>query len=135
MKKIITITAVCALVAICALALFACAPNSSSEKAVESLSNNKYSAYEDNTIIPIALRLLGVKGIDKVVVGSYSDDDNDESIVIIYFDTADYAKQYNEAIIDYASEHGYKNDDENWVFARSGKMIWYGTKNAVKAAR
>ena len=42
------------------------------------------------------------------------------------------AKEYAE---DEGKDNKEKDDDSDWVVGKSGKMIWYGTKNAVKASR
>ncbi len=136
MKKCAKIIAL-SLVAVLALAvLVACAPNSDPDKAVKALEKNGYTAAKDETIIPAALRLLGVKDIDCVISGTKTEDDKTETVTVIYFGSADAAKDAWDEVQKYAEDK--KDDDEkdsDWVCKQSGAMIYYGTKAGVKAAR
>ena len=135
MKKLTLIVAIVTLVAVCAMVLCACAPAGTADKAVAALDKHGYSASVDKNIIPAALKLLGVDGIEAVVVGAKSTDDSDEAVTIVYFYKADQAKASYNTIKSYAEGKDKNSKDSDWEFAQSGKMIWYGTKAAIKAAR
>lgn len=114
--------------------LASCAPASDPDKSKSALDDAEYTTLKDTTIIPLALSALGVKGIDTVISGTKSG----EHITIVYFTDTDSAKSAEEKVMKYAEDKDKdkdKKDDSNWVFKRSGKMIYWGTKNAVKDAR
>lgn len=139
MKKIISITAL-ALVAIMSLAVFAaCGPAADPDKAVEALEKHEYTAVKDGTVIPNALKILGVKGIEAVVKGSKTvkeDDKNKiETVTIVYFDSADSAKSAFDKVKDYAENNTEDDTDGDWTVKQSGKLIYWGTKAAINAAR
>lgn len=112
--------------------LASCAPASDPDKAISALKDAGYTAAKDTTLVPAALALLGVKGIDAVISGTKSG----EHVTVIYFTDSDSAKNAEEKVTKYVDdEEKDKKDDSDWVFKRSGKMIYWGTKNAVKDAR
>ena len=138
MKKIISIVCLIALTVSCLLAFTSCgAPNSDPAKALETLKENGITwAAKDDVVIPGLLKIAGVDNIDCVVSGTGKIDDEYAHITIIYFDSAEDAKAEWEDVQDYAEN---KKDDDakdsEWVCKRSGKMIYYGTKNAIAAAK
>lgn len=112
--------------------LASCAPASDPDKAISALKDAGYIAGKDTTAIPVALAVLGVKGIDTVISGTKSG----EHVTVIYFTDSDSAKSAEEKVTKYVDdEEKDKKDDSDWVFKRSGKKIYWGTKNAVKDAR
>ncbi len=138
MKKSIRILALAMVTVMLCLALASCGgPNADPDKALESLKDNGVTwAGKDTILIPIALKALGVDGIDCVISGTGKIDDEFATITVIYFEEAADAKNAMEKVQSYADKD--KDDDakdSEWVFEQSGKMIWYGTKNAVKAAK
>ncbi len=137
MKKTFRLVAVALVAVMLCLALASCGgPNADPEKAVEGLKDAGLVAAEDKLIVPTALKLAGVKGIDTVVGGAGKIDDEYAVITVIYFDEAEDAKNAMEAVEKYADDNKSKDaKDSEWEFKQSGKMIWYGTKNAVKAAK
>ncbi|MBO5313437.1 MAG: hypothetical protein J6B29_05665 [Clostridia bacterium] len=137
MKKVLSIVCLLALTVCCLFTLVSCGgPNSDPDKALEALKENGVTwAGKDETIIPGALRFLGVKNINCVVTGTGEIEEEYAHITIIYFDSADDADEYWDEVEDYAEEKkDDKAEDSEWVCEKSGKMIYYGTKNAVKAA-
>jgi len=64
-------------------------------------------------------------------------------LTVFYFDSAKDANNAVDKAKEYAKdrekeeEKDQKKDEGSveWVFGKSGKMIWFGTKAAVKAAR
>ncbi|MCH5157188.1 MAG: hypothetical protein J1G02_04860 [Clostridiales bacterium] len=138
MKKFAKITAV-ALVAIMALALLvACGPASDPQKAIDALKKHEYTAAKDTTLVPAALTLAGVKGVDAVVSGSKTVKDGDknkvESVTIVYFTDSAAAKDAWAKVEEYAKKDN-KDNDSDWTVKQSGAMIYWGTSAAIKAAR
>ncbi len=138
MKKFAKVFAV-ALVCVLAVAMFvACAPNSDPEKAKAALEKNDYKALHDDKVIPAALTLLGVKGVDSAVTGTKTVDDGDskktESVTIVYFSSADAANDAWDEMQKYADDQN-KDKDSDWTVKKSGKMVYFGTSAAIKAAR
>ena len=135
-KNIIRIIAVCLVCVTSCVMLASCgAPNQDPDKALESLKNNGVVwAGKDDTYLPGVLTIAGVKGVDCVVSGTGKIDDDYAHITIIYFDTAKDANEAWDDIQDRAEDEKKDAEDSQWVCKKSGKMIYYGTKNAIKAA-
>lgn len=141
MKKRITLVAVLAVVLACAMLFAACTPASNPETAKEKLDKKGYSVSLDTNLAPAGLALVGITGVKTVLTASYSDDDTTEFLTVWYFSSASDVKEVWEKAKSYASdqekdkEKDKKDKEEsNWTVGKSGKMIWFGTKNAVKAA-
>ena len=135
MKKFTRILALTLVLVMSVAMLASCgAPNKDPDDALAALKDNKYVAAKDNTIVPIALKLLGVDNIECVVSGSATIDDKFETVTIIYFESKDDANDAWEKVQEYAED---KKDDkaEDWVCKKSGAMIYFGTPNGVKAAK
>lgn len=138
MKKFAKIAAVALVVVLSLAALVACGPNSDPEKAISALKKNDYAAVKDDTVIPTALRLLGVK-VDSVVTGTKTSGEGDDAkidhVTIIYFASADEAKENMSKIEDYAKKNDSDSNSSDWEIKQSGAMIYYGTKAGISAAR
>ena len=138
MKKLAKITAV-VLVAIMAVAvLVACGPASNPDKAIASLERRGYTnPAKDEVLVKLPLKERGVKGIETVVIATKSVKDGDnsklESVTIIYFDSAASASDAYSVVEGFANSHKTNNDD--WIVEQSGRMIYYGTSQAIKDAR
>ena len=137
MKNTLRILAVAMVAVMLCLTLASCGgPNPDPDKALESLKENGVTfAGKDTLIIPTALKIAGVDGISSVVSGTGKIDDKYAHITIIYFEEAEDAKNAFEKVEDYANKNKGDAEDSDWVFKKSGKMIYYGTKDAVKAAK
>lgn len=101
--------------------------------ALAALKENEYVAAEDKLIVPTALKLVGVDGIDSVVSGTATIDKKVEHVTIIYFEDKDAANDAWEKVEKYATDN--KKDDSDWVVKKSGAMIYYGTTAGIKAAK
>ena len=136
MKKSIRILALTMVTVMLCLTLASCGgPNADPNKALESLKDNGITwAGKDTIVIPMALGALGVDGIDTVVSGTGKIDDKYAHITIIYFEEKEDANDAWENVQKYADD---KKDDDasDWVCKKSGKMIYFGTKAAIKAAK
>ena len=120
-KKILSVVAVLVLAAILAVALVACIP-SDPDKAAENLANADY--------LVIPLPLLGIAGVDEAITAT----NLKEGIIIVYFESSDAASDFygdkdNEKFLQ--EELGL----EDTVYKKQGKIVYLGTKEAVKAAR
>lgn len=121
--------------------LASCAPAAKAEDALAALKENGYTAVKSDLLGAAGFAALDIKGVDSVVTGTKTEkvDDKDklQAIMIIYFTDADAAKTAEEKVQKYSDDEKKENKDEDsdWVFKRSGKMIYFGTKAAVKAAR
>lgn len=134
MKKTIRIIAVAMVALMLMLTLTSCGkPNSDPDKALDALKENGIAlAAKDTTITPAALMLLGVKDIDCVVSGTGKTNDGENAtITVIYFEDSSAAKDAFDKVKEWAEED---NDDSDFVFKRSGAMIYFGNKAGVKAA-
>lgn len=135
MKKTLRLVAF-ALVLVTLVAAFASCggPAKDPDDALAALKENNYAAVKSDTLVTAALTLAGVKNVDSVVSGSATIDDKFETVTILYFADKDAANEAWEDAQKYASD---KKDDkaEDWVCKKSGAMIYFGTPNAVKAAK
>lgn len=138
MKKFAKIAALALVVVMSLAMLVACAPNSNPDKAVEALKKNGYTAAKDANVVPAALTLVGVKGVDTVISGTKSSGEGDDAkidhVTVIYFASADQAKTAWDKVKSYA-EKDKDSKDSDWTITQSGKMIYYGTKAGIAAAR
>ena len=142
MKKTIAKIFALSLVAVmmCA-ALTACSlfgPSSDPDKALEALKDSDYAAEKiDSTLGLAGYALIGIdiEELECVVAGSSKD--GDEGINIFYFEDKDAANDAFEKIEKFVEEltEDRDEDDPEIVVKKSGKMVYYGTKEAVKAAK
>lgn len=137
MKKFVRILLLSLVAVMLCATLASCGgPAKEPADALAALKKNDYVAAEDKLVIPAALKLLGVSGIKSVVSGSATVDGQFETVTIVYFDDSDDAKEAMEKVEKYADEDKEEKVEESrWVVKRSGAMIYFGTKNGVKAAR
>ncbi len=138
MKKFAKIAALALVVVMSLAMLVACAPNSNPDKAIEALKKNGYTAAKDENVVPAALTLVGVKGVDTVISGTKSTGEGDKAkvdhVTVIYFASADQAKTAWDKVKSYA-EKDKDSKESDWTITQSGKMIYYGTKAGIAAAR
>ena len=138
MKKTVRFVALAMVALMLCLALASCGgPNADPDKALASLKENGVNwAAKDDTILPITLKAIGIDGVDCVVSGTGKIEDEYAHITIIYFDETEDANEEWEDVQKYADkEKDDEAEDSNWVCKKSGKMIYFGTKNAVAAAK
>ena len=143
-KQIAIIVAVMAVVMLSVVMLTACAPASNPIDAEAALNKNGYTALRTTGYVSgVISAIAGVENnIEGTVTGTKTVEDKDgnsktEYVTIVYYKSAAAAKEAWESSQEDA-EKEKKNkdaDDSDWVCARSGKMIYWGTKAAVKAAR
>lgn len=134
MKKTIKLIALTLVLALSILTLASCLPPSSDpEKAIDALKDNDYKAVEDDTVLPLIFAGLGIKDVDVVVTGTAVIDDKIEHVTIIYFEDAEAAKAAWDDVKEYAEEEDKDEEDTDWTIGKFGKMIWYGTEDAIKA--
>jgi len=134
MKNVLRLVALSLVLVVMLGSLASCGgPNADPEKAEEALDDAGYAVTLDKTIQPGLYKLAGVDGVDCVVSAVNLDEDDAGFITIIYFDEAEDAKEAFDHIKDEAEDKMEKYED--YVCKKSGKMIYYGTKNAVKAAK
>ena len=136
-KSIIKIFALTLVVVMACAMLVSCGgPNADPDKALAALKDNGVTwAAKDGTVIPGLLKLAGVDGVDCVVTGTGKIDDEYAHITIIYFEEAEDANDAWEEVQKQAEDDKKDAEDSEWVCKKSGKMIYYGTKNAIKAAK
>ena len=127
MKKSIKIFAVALTFVMLALTLVSCAPKKDHDKAAQALKDKEY--FTTNTI--------GLT-CDYIVTGTKTVKDKDgnvkiEHVTIRYYKDSKTAKEdwenYKEA-----TDDQNKDNASDWVVKKSGKMIYFGTKAAIKAA-
>lgn len=126
MKKVLRLSSILLVVAFL-FTLVSCAPKDAAAGR-EKMEGKGYTVVTDGTIIPAALKLLGVNGVETVLTCSKSKDDkNAESLVAILFAEKSQAKDSSSKVQDYAKKNGY----ESGVVV-AGKWVIYGSDQAVK---
>lgn len=134
MKKTMKLIALALVLTLSVVMLASCfGPNANPEKAIEALKKNDYKAAEDDTVLPLIFAGLGIKDVDTVVTGTAIIDDKGEHVTIVYFEDADAAKAAWEDVKEYAEKEDKDEEDTDWTINKSGKMIYWGTKAAIKA--
>ena len=134
MKKFAQLISLALVAVMCVALLASCAPASDPAKAEKALKDAGYTTAKDTSITPAAYKLLTGKNVNTVLTGTKTDGDkNVQHITIVYFDKAEDAKTAYEKLADESDKE--KKDESDWVFAKSGTMVYWGTKTAVKDAR
>ena len=138
MKNVLRFAAVAMVTIMLCLTLASCGgPNADPDDALAALKENGVTwAAKDNTVLPGVYKLLGVDNVECVVSGTGKIDGEYAHVTIIYFEEKDDANDAWEKI-QKESEDDKKEADEDseWVCKKSGKMIYYGIKEAIKAAK
>jgi len=141
MKKMIRLLALVLVLALSVCTLASCAPAADPDKALASLKENGYTAAKDDTVVPAALKaafiVAGVKAtVDEVVSGTYiGEDDEVQTVTIVYFTDKDGAKAAWDEVKEYAEDQKKDDEAKDWTIAKSGNMIYWGTKAGIAAAR
>ena len=142
MKTTLRILALCMVAVLLVGALAACAPNKDPDKAKAALEKNGYTATKaSGNLTNAASALFGgeadvdcyVTGMKKVTVDGK---DDYIGVSIVYYKTTDAAKKaYEDLKAEYDKEKEKDADSVKDIkIGRSGKMVYSGNKDAVKAA-
>lgn len=123
MKKVISGILLFAILALSALALVSCgAPNSDPNKAVEALEKNGY-------------KVMSEINDDKTgMIAAYKEGDENNMVSIMYCSDDEFDEAY-EMTKKQWDEVKDKDDYKDYEFGKSGKMIYIGHKDAIKAAQ
>ena len=124
MKKALKLIALSMVLVMAVLALAACGPNSDPEKAKAALEDKGYE---------VLLIDEGLTGGLEATLSAFNEDSED-GIYIYYFESADDANDaYDdiEKLFELAKE---ADEDLELELKKSGKMVYYGTKQAIKDA-
>lgn len=136
MKKFVQLISLALLAVMCVALLASCAPASDPDKAEKALKDAGYTAVTDKKLLPAGYKITTGKDIDAVVTGTKTDDDkNVQHVTIVYFANAEDAKDAYEKLKDDSDKDKNDAEESEWVFARSGKMVYWGTKTAINDAR
>lgn len=126
MKKALRLSSL-AIVLMALLTLTACAPKDA-PTAKTKLEDKGYTVVADGTIIPAALKLLKVEGVETVLTATKkTEDGNIESVTVILFKESAQAKDSFDAVKSYAEKNAEKTSVK-----RSGKWLYYGTEQGMK---
>ncbi|MBQ2758002.1 MAG: hypothetical protein IJF31_05890 [Clostridia bacterium] len=120
-------------------ALVACAPAKDPADAEAALKEAEYVVLNDDKVTPAVFKLAGYD-LKNVVTGTKVSEDKDgnkvtDIVVIYYFADKDNAEKALEKVKENAKEKK-EETKEDWVEpTRSGSMVYFGTKAAIKAAK
>lgn len=141
MKKFVRIMALTLVAVMLCATLASCgAPAKDPAKAVDALKEDGYATTKDDTVIPALLKLAGYD-LKSVVTGTKTAEDKDgnktvEHVSVFYFADKDNAEKALDKVKEYASDDKKESDESTWVEpTRSGAMVYYGIKAAIKAAK
>ena len=132
-KSIVRIIAFSLVAIMMCVALVSCGtPNSDPDKAKAALEKKGYAAEKIDGMGLLAYAWAG-GDVETVVVGI---DKNDlaDSVTIIYYEDKEAATEAWEAVEKYFSSLN-QEEDGYYEIKQSGNMIWFGSKDAVKAAQ
>lgn len=135
-KSIVKILALSLVAVMMCVVLVSCGgPNSDPEKAAKALKNNDYAVetIENSGLGALAMAAFaaaGIEDLDCVVTATNKDG---EHITIFYFEDSKAANEEWEDVKGYVEDE--KDDDSDWIIKKSGKMIYFGSKAAIKAAK
>ena len=129
MKKFTKILALTLVLVMSVVMLASCGgPNADPEKAAKALEDAEYDVDDSKLLAPTISSLLGIKGVETVVFG----EKKDEGITILYFEDKDAANEAWEKVEKYVDD---MESDLDLILKKSGKMIYFGTEAAIKAAK
>ena len=131
MKKALTIISVVAIVTILAVTLMACVP-SDYTKAESNLKDAGYTVVtykEGDLLFKTMTTAMGIENATAIVTGQKG---LEEGITIIYFKDSKSAKNAFESFKKEMDEESKDSKDKEYVVKQSGKIIYGGTKQAVK---
>ena len=118
MKRILSLALVCVLLLGCVFALASCGgPNKDPEKAVKALEDAEYQ----------------VMDMTKDGIGVVAAMNGDDVVYIYYCENADDAKEAYDEAKEGLEELG--EEAEGYKVGKSGKVVYMGTKAAIKAAK
>lgn len=129
------------IIALALVAVFACvtlascalgAPNADPEKAEKSLEKKGYDVklIDDEYTLGFTSLTTGIKDLECVLT---AENDDEEAVEIYYFEDEEAAEEAWEKIEKLAEKAQEENED--LICKMAGKMIYMGTKAAIRAAR
>ena len=119
-------------VMLCAVLASCGGPAAKPADAEAALKENGYTVTTmDGIVLSAAASALGLDKLEAVVAGFKEN----EAISIYYFEDADAATAAYEKVEKLYEEETKEDKDKEYVFKKSGAMIYMGTKQAVKDAK
>lgn len=132
MKKTLRLTSL-ALVLMMVLTLTSCVPGTA-EKAKAKMEKKDYKVVEvSGDEVEIAMGFLGIKGVTSYITATKTVENKDgkktiETVTALYFEKVEDAKSAMKKV----EETAEKEKDEDYSVKRSGKVVYSGTKKAMK---
>ena len=124
MKKLMKSLLAMMLIVMMAVSFTSCGVPSDPAKAKANLKDNGYGA----TAITASMLGLEEAEVEAIVGGGKS---LTNTVVIVYFKDVEDAKEYHAKL----QEAAKGESDSDYVYGRSGKAVYAGHKDAVKAAK
>ena len=112
-------------------------PNSDPDKAEEALEDADYEVYTMDSADELAfLEETFGEGIEAYISATKvgEDEELEDAIVIIYYEDEDAAADAYDTVEEFM-EMELEEVDLTVTMDTDGNMIWYGTKDAIKAAK
>ena len=136
--RIFTLTLIAVL--LCGMLTACGAPAKDPEDAKAALKENGYTILESNTALPIAFKLAGYDLSTVLTATKTATDEKGNTVVehvtVFYFADKDNATKAMEKVKEEAQSNKKDEDESRWVEpTQAGALIYYGTKNAIKAAK
>ncbi len=136
MKNVAKIVALALVAVMCVALLASCAPASDPKKAEAALDENDYTVVlvDNETALKAAELLAGIDDLVATVSGTKKEGDKLLHVSIYYFEDSEAASEAYDKLAD-DSDKEKNEEDTDWVFKKSGKMVYFGNEAAIKAAR
>lgn len=137
MKNVIRVLALSLVMVMMLGLLVSCgAPNKDPDKAKDALEDAGYEVILADNEISAALMGGWYDGCEAVLM-AYNEEDDDDGIWIWYFEEKEDADEAWDDIEKFAEDlnEEAKEEDIDMVCKKSGKMIYVGTKQAIKDAK
>ena len=141
MKKIISLILVCILLLGCAFAITSCGKDDKDDEKKEATPNKDYknaaealkeAGYEVQAFGEGELGYMEEEGYSAIVNATK---DNDMISIVYCVDSKTAEAMYNEAKDALEAMNQDAPEGVTYVVGKSGKMVWIGTKAAIKAAK
>lgn len=132
MKKTLRLIALSLVLVMAVLALASCgAPNSDPDKAKKALEEEGYTVILIDSEAALATYKALYGGDLEAVLTATKGLLSGNALTILYYGSSADADAAYDAV---KKESEKKDDDSDYEFKKSGKMVWFGHKDAVKAA-
>ena len=130
MKKFFKLAILCLTVVLSMSFLVACGIPSNPAKTRKNLQKDGYTFNKTiQSAIAIGLDVIDIETEDVICATKVEDDDID-TVLLVYCTSKDQAQKVEEKVIEVLKKN-YNGDNDELISGRDGKIIFFGTQDAV----